>query len=93
MKRLTEYTKNKYEFRLVQRVADYAIFLGLKEKSPARNYEVIKIQSHQGREIHGKSFPPAEYPPSDSQWGTQGWTYPTFRQAQEKLHSLTTTHS
>lgn len=44
-------------------------------KNPSVAYEVIRVQSHNGREIQGKVYPPAEYYPSSESWGQKGWTY------------------
>ena len=41
-------------------------------------YEVIVVQSHNGYELGGNTYPPAEYYPSTNSWGTLGWTYSTI---------------
>lgn len=94
MKKLTNYSKNGYEFRLEKRDGDIAIFLGTKlteyEKGwtvTSENWEVIHIQSHQGREIHGKYFEPAEFPPSNEQWGTKGFTCVGFLSADKRFNA------
>ena len=88
MKQLTEYSKNGYEFKLVKREGQYAIFLGTKENSISQNYEVIKIQSDNGGERFGRVFDPSEFPPSNNQWGTLGWTYGNSKEALAKFNSL-----
>jgi len=85
MKTLTEYARNGFKFTLVCRDGNVAIF---EEFGSRDHYEVIIIQSHQGREIAGKHFPPSEYPPSNEQWGTKGWTYKTLGAASAKFHQL-----
>jgi hypothetical protein len=94
MKQLTEYKKNGYEFKLIKRDGDIAIFLGEKItefengwKETSENWEVIHIQSHQGREIHGKHFEPAEFPPSNEQWGTKVFACVGFLAADKRFHA------
>ena len=88
MKLLTEYKRNGYNFTMLARLGDYAIFRGESETC-AENYEVIEIQSHQGREVHGTFCPPSEYPPSNNQWGTKGWTSNDYESAEAKFKQLT----
>lgn len=99
MKHLTEYVKNGYSFKLVQRQGNIAIFLGTKPNSISQNYEVIKVQTTEaGSRIvvsdkTGESLPIAweahERPPGDNQWGTLGWTYGNSKEALSKFNSLT----
>lgn len=65
-----------------------AIFWGRKEGSAFANWEVIEIQSHNGREIAGKHFEPAEYPPSNEQWGVKGWTCTSQEEALAKFEEI-----
>lgn len=99
MKILTEYRKTGYEFTLFKREGDCAIFRGVKEGSPAVNWEVIHIQHHDGRhmrftdketgEVTESYAEPAEYPPCDAQWGTHGFTAFNEQDALVMLESLT----
>ena len=88
MRALTEYKKNGYDFRITTRVGNLAIATGRKDGCADANYEVIEIQSHNGREIAGKFFEPAEFPPSSEQWGTKGFTCLTLDDALAKLEIL-----
>jgi len=82
MKKLTEYTNSGYEFALIKRHGNIAIF----RESRHGTYEVIEIQSHQGRVFpNGNEVGPSEYPPSNSQWGTKGFTYPKIQDAESKF--------
>jgi len=76
-------------FTLKQRVRDgnFAIYERVKGEIPA-HFEVVRIKRHNGYTISGNSFPPAEYYPSASQWGTDGFTLHDFDSAMEKLASL-----
>lgn len=84
MKTLTEYTKNGRKWTLHRREGNIAIFT-----NDGRFYEVIEIQSHNGREIQGKHFPAAEYPPSNEQWGAKGFSYSHILDAFAKFEDLT----
>lgn len=85
MKRLTGYLKNKHLFKLHTRQGDLAIFHGQSTENSSDTWEVIEIQSHNGREIAGKYFEPAEYPPANEQWGSKGWTARTLEEAQSLM--------
>lgn len=85
MRILTNYRKHGFQFAVVHRESNLAVFLGTKEGSSCQNYETIHIQSHNGRLIHGNEVEPAEYPPSDSQWGTKGWSFDSLDDALAKL--------
>lgn len=75
MKVLTEYTKNGHRFTQYCRAGNLAIFHGRAIKGKSETWEVIHIMSHNGREIGGKFCEPAEFPPSNEQWGSRGWSY------------------
>ena len=85
MKTLTTYSKNGYHFSQLKRIGNIAAFEGIRE-SGAKTFEVIHVQSHEGREIHGKDVAPAEYPPGNALWGVKGWTYQTDEAAQDKFY-------
>ena len=74
MKTLTTYTKNKYEYTIILREGDLAISFGKSRISDATTWEVFQVQSHNGLTIGGVYMPPAEFCPSNEQWGTKGWT-------------------
>jgi len=85
MKTLNQYTKNGYDFELVARKNNVAAFCGSPKAGKARTWEVIIIKSHNGREIAGNYFPPAEFPPSNEEWGSKGWTFSNPVDAMHKL--------
>jgi len=70
MKQLTEYKRNGLTWQIVTRLGNAAIF------KSQYGYEVIAIQSHNGRTIASNYCEPAEYPPSNEQWGSKGFSYP-----------------
>lgn len=75
MKLLTEYRKNGNLFTQYCRAGNLAIFHGRAIKGKSETWEVIHIQSHNGREIGGVPIPPAEFAPGNEQWGSKGWTF------------------
>jgi hypothetical protein len=84
MKQLTQYRKHGNDFLLIKRSGNVAIF----QEKQYNSYEVILIQSHNGREIMGNVIPPAEFAPNDELWGSKGWTYTTEADALKKFDEL-----
>lgn len=94
MKRLKEEFESKgFKFKQLDRndfCAIYAkTFIVSENELGSEHYEVIDVMSHNGREIHGTWFDPAEFFPSDSVWGTRGWSYTDKAKAFEKYHERT----
>lgn len=85
MKQLINYTKNGHEFDLYARIGNLAIFHGKSIKGKSETWEVIHIQSHDGRAVHCTFYEPAEYPPSNEQWGTKGWTFRSAEDAKARF--------
>lgn len=84
MKQLTQYRKHGNDFLLIKRSGN----VGLFKENKYNSYEVIIIQSHNGREIMGNVIPPAEFAPSDESWGSKGWTYTIEADALKKFDEL-----
>lgn len=84
MKKLTQYRKHGKDFLLIKRSGN----IGLFKENKYNSYEVIIIQSHNGREIMGNVIPPAEFAPSDESWGSKGWTYTIEADALKKFNEL-----
>lgn len=89
MKELTTYKKNGFTWRLIERRGNVAI-----SQSPV-GFEVFVIQSHEGRTFPGKNpgdeptvSPPAEFAPSNEQWGVLGFSYSKVSEAVSKMLSL-----
>lgn len=87
MKTLKYYKKNGHEFAIIERDGSLAIAHGRKVTGSSETWEVIHIQSHDGREIAGKFCEATEYPPSNEQWGAKGWTFTREDQARARLQS------
>jgi len=45
-------------------------------------FEVARVKSHNGYEFMGRPVEPAEFLPSDSDWGIDGFSYPINRRDQ-----------
>jgi len=86
MKTLTRYRSPKgFEWQIIERIGNIA----LAQSGGTVGFEVFEMQSHNGREIHGKWFEPAEYAPSNEQWGTKGFSFKTEAKAREKFEEMT----
>lgn len=86
MKKLeTKFTSKGFEFTQVLRKGNMAIYEKQHSQSANPTYELIYINSHNGYEIAGNKIPPSEVYPSDSAWGTYGWTYTTLDEAKAKF--------
>lgn len=83
MKKINEYSKNGYDFKIVQRQDNLVISSGKSRKHGSQNWEVVEIQSHNGLTIGGVSIPPSEFIPRNEQWGTKGWSFATEEKAFE----------
>jgi len=88
MKELIEYAKNGYDYQIIRRENNLAIAVGKSRISNSINWEVIKIQSHNGMTMAGVYMPPAEFPPSNNQWGVKGWTALNEKHAEEIFNKL-----
>jgi hypothetical protein len=81
----TQFTKQGFEFTQIKRVGMLAIYVKQSLHNKGSTYEVIRVQSHNGRTIAGKYFEPAEYFPSSEQWGTHGFTCRTMESAEKRM--------
>ena len=68
------FRKSGWDYKLVSREGDVAVFEQTKPGLEFSVFEVVLVQRHNGYEIAGKRFPPAEHMPSSEQWGTLGFT-------------------
>ena len=83
-----EFKSHGYNFKQVIREKDIAVYFKTKLNTEIENWEVIKVQSHNGYAIAGLDFPPSETFPSSSAWGNLGWSYQTREEAMEKFNKL-----
>lgn len=70
-----EYKKYGYIFKQVKREGMAAIYEQINpDDGKTVGFEVFEVIEQRAFEKNGKSYPPAEQPPSSSQWGVYGWT-------------------
>ena len=88
------FVKNTFAYEQVLRNGQIAIYkqrLNATADKPVRGclaYEVIRIQQIPDGEMFGRPIEAHETGPSNSSWGTDGWTYPTLERAKAKYHAL-----
>lgn len=86
----TQFTKNGWEHKQVQREGLLAIYK--RWKNPENpHYEVIKIREGKAYELAGVPIPAAEIYPSAEAFGQYGWTFSGkngWEQACQKYDSL-----
>lgn len=90
MKLLAEtYRKNSYGFKLVKREDDVAIY---SQHEPTTDeivaYEVFIVRRHDGLNFGGVKTEPAEYGPSNEEWGSYGYTVWNLQAAAVKMQIL-----
>lgn len=89
-----EFRKSGFRFRQLIRDGDVAIFhkVHLKNSSCPKDtdagFEVVVIGRHDGYVLGGVQIEPAETMPSNSQWGSRGWTYTTLLDAERRFERL-----
>ena len=93
MKQLaSNYSKNGYDFNLVSRNGDVAIYSQHdKETGQLLYYEVFIVQKNKERTIAGNIIPASESSPANEQWGSEGYTMTDLTSARSKeqiLHQI-----
>ena len=77
-----------FDFKLLARDGDIALFRKTKPRLRFESLEVVIIQRHETFEIEGKLIPAGEHLPSSEQWGIKGWTYSDRLSADRKFNQL-----
>jgi len=80
----TSYTRNGWFYRQIKRVGNVAIY----EQRGAGLFEVVRIRIAPACTLKGIVYPVRESLPSDSLWGTYGWTCHTLERAEAKMATL-----
>jgi hypothetical protein len=62
-----------FDFELLKRDGDIALFRKTKPGFSFETFEVVVVQHHKERMIAGKSIEDGEAMPSSEQWGSKGW--------------------
>lgn len=83
------FRKNGFDFHQIWREGDKAIYKKTHDSAPDHpSFETIRIKTHDGYVIAGKTVEPAECYPSHEEWGTHGWTYTDLDKAKERFGKL-----
>jgi hypothetical protein len=83
------YKKNSYEFNLIERDGDVAIYEQIDPDTKQRvAFEVFEILKWPDREISGVKIAAREGTPSNEQWGKNGYTVWTIDEAIKKKELL-----
>ena len=77
------FTKYGFDFNLVKRKGNVAIFKQTRIGCVGIHYEVVKIGKHNGYHMGGQKIEAAETYPGNSLWGIQGWTCTSLESAEE----------
>ena len=85
-----EFKSCGFNFKQVRRDKDVAIYKKKATNHIGHSYEVIKISRHNGYKLGGNYVHPAETYPSNSLWGTHGWTCQTIESAERRFDELIT---
>ena len=86
MQLASHFVSDGFEFRLIDRRGDVALFK--KSKLGRQFYEVVIVQELPAGTIFGRSYPAREAMPPSEAWGIHGWSLTTAERAQEKLAEL-----
>ena len=70
-----KFTSKGFTHEQLLREGNVALFQRYQSDASKCHYEVILVQSHNGRKIGGTFLEPAEFYPSTSTWGQYGWTF------------------
>jgi len=84
-----KYRKNSYEFSLVERTGDVAIY---EQREPLNNrvigYEVFEVQKQEEGEAFGRPVVAKELTPGNEQWGYLGFTCVSLGAAKGKAQMM-----
>ena len=89
-----EFQRDGFQFDLVTRNGDFAIFHKYSIVGPRHpkefdaGFETVIITRHDGYEMGGVKIEPAEVYPSNEKWGVTGWTYKELLGAKKRFNSL-----
>jgi hypothetical protein len=83
------FNKNGFTYELVRREGDVAIYKQrLRPGVGCLAYEVWRIRVKEQSIMFGNIVPRREVGPSDSDFGTYGWSYPDLPRAKAKMAEL-----
>jgi len=82
------FTKKGFNYQLVKREGDVAIYSQTWKEGTNTRYETVKIGRHNGYSMGGSYIEPSETYPGSSLWGISGWTYCSLEEAENKFQKL-----
>jgi len=82
MKVATEFTKQGYQFRQIERDGNLAIYQQTSEAGDI-HFELVRIKKHK-QDYHSKRAGDEYYPGTES-WGVDGFTFLSLESAKQKL--------
>jgi hypothetical protein len=82
------FTDDGYNLTVRRRQCNVALISKSKPDHATSSYEVVLVRTLPASVIFGKPFPRREAMPTNEDWGTSGWTYATFEQAEKKFLQL-----
>ena len=85
-------SKNGFTLTQIKRTGDVVLLESRHAANPNEKpqYEVCRVQHHNGREMFGVRLEPAEFLPSSAQWGQLGWSYMDIKSAQARFDQQVT---
>lgn len=81
-----EYSRTGFEYKLVERDGDFAIYS--VRKNFYTSYELVKVRRYKEDNDFVKVKAGDEYLPGTSEWGSYGWTLPTLAACHSKIKTL-----
>jgi hypothetical protein len=69
------FRKDGFDFTQLQRLGDWCLYSKTKTGFKSTFFEVMRILTHDGREIAGQKIEPAEYLPGNESWGNYGFSF------------------
>lgn len=88
------FEKSGWSFNQIARDGNIALFRKDRIGGNAESFEVIVVQSHNGREFKDPEsqkvthYPPAEFYPSSEQWGSKGFSLTTLTDARVRFDEM-----
>lgn len=90
----TDFIAKGFQFNQLHREGDIAIFhkvavpTAIHPKPFDAGFEIVVVSRHNGYEIAGNKFEPAEVYPGSEQWGSMGWTEKDLYRAEIRFGKL-----
>jgi hypothetical protein len=84
----TEFGHSGFRLTQLKRVGDVAIYKQTKGKQPSA-FEVVVIRRREACVAFGTELPATEFYPTNTDWGSTGFTYRTLEEAERKFMELT----